>query len=199
MHTQSNTNGLEVCAIDLGTTWGWAACSGEGLRSGTYKIAPEDHGARFFEFDMQLIEVDGVFKCPQCVYYEEVMRFISGASAKTYCGYRAILMQRCHTWNISCIGVGVGEIKKHATGKGNAPKDAMVAAAKAKRWTRVIDDNHADALALLDFALTRDFSTSIAKLKAHKVESKEKPKSQTQGYIDIILGEGKRKRRRFGK
>lgn len=47
------------------------------------------------------------------------------------------------------------EIKKHATGKGNANKDLMVEAAK-KRFplVEVIDDNHADALWIHDLAKT---------------------------------------------
>lgn len=52
-------------------------------------------------------------------------------------------------------GYSPSEIKKHATGKGNASKEAMVAAA-VKRWPdlEVLDDNHADALWLLDLAMS---------------------------------------------
>ena len=45
-------------------------------------------------------------------------------------------------------------IKKHATGKGNAGKAEMIAAATARGFDPV-DDNHADALALLDWAMTQ--------------------------------------------
>ena len=46
----------------------------------------------------------------------------------------------------------VGTIKKHATGKGNADKAAMVAAMHALGHAPA-DDNEADALALLYWAL----------------------------------------------
>jgi Holliday junction resolvasome RuvABC endonuclease subunit len=46
----------------------------------------------------------------------------------------------------------VGTIKKHATGKGNADKVAMVEAMQL-RGHPVTDDNEADALALLYWAL----------------------------------------------
>ena len=46
----------------------------------------------------------------------------------------------------------MGTIKKHATGKGNASKDEMVASARARGHTPV-DDNEADALALLSWAV----------------------------------------------
>ena len=47
----------------------------------------------------------------------------------------------------------VGTIKKHITGKGNAPKEDVIAAVKNKGFLP-IDDNEADSLALLDFVLT---------------------------------------------
>ncbi len=47
--------------------------------------------------------------------------------------------------------VPVGTIKKHATGKGNASKQEMVACARA-RGHQPADDNEADALALLYLA-----------------------------------------------
>jgi Holliday junction resolvasome RuvABC endonuclease subunit len=45
----------------------------------------------------------------------------------------------------------VGTIKKHATGKGNAPKQAMIHAA-CKRGFSPADDNEADAIAILLWA-----------------------------------------------
>jgi Holliday junction resolvasome RuvABC endonuclease subunit len=49
-------------------------------------------------------------------------------------------------------GVPVGTIKRHVTGKGNADKEAVIAAVQALGFAPV-DDNEADALALLDWAL----------------------------------------------
>ena len=49
-------------------------------------------------------------------------------------------------------GVPVGTIKIHATGKGNAPKEAMTAAARARGF-HPADDNEADAIAILHWAL----------------------------------------------
>jgi Holliday junction resolvasome RuvABC endonuclease subunit len=49
-------------------------------------------------------------------------------------------------------GVPVGTIKKHATGKGNANKAAMIAATKAKGFNPA-DDNEADAIAILLWAI----------------------------------------------
>jgi Holliday junction resolvasome RuvABC endonuclease subunit len=59
----------------------------------------------------------------------------------------------CSDSKIEYRGYSPKEIKKHATGNGNADKDAMVAAAE-KKWPKVkiVDNNHADALWLLDLA-----------------------------------------------
>jgi len=48
--------------------------------------------------------------------------------------------------------VPVGTIKRHATGKGNADKAAMMAAARARGFSPA-DDNEADAIAILLWAL----------------------------------------------
>ena len=49
-------------------------------------------------------------------------------------------------------GVPVGTIKKHAAGNGNANKAVMVAAAQARGYSPA-DDNEADAIAILHWAL----------------------------------------------
>jgi Holliday junction resolvasome RuvABC endonuclease subunit len=51
--------------------------------------------------------------------------------------------------NIEVTNRHTGSIKKHATGKGSSGKGEMIAAARMK-WQNVEDDNHADALWLLD-------------------------------------------------
>ena len=50
--------------------------------------------------------------------------------------------------------VPVGTIKKHATGMGNAGKPAMIAAMVAKGHAPT-DDNEADALAILHWAVAQ--------------------------------------------
>ncbi|AOE88332.1 hypothetical protein LBM341_00014 [Ralstonia solanacearum] len=57
----------------------------------------------------------------------------------------------CEHHNIPYIGVPVGTIKKHATGKGNASKNEIIASV-SKRGHEPVDDNEADALAILYWA-----------------------------------------------
>ena len=54
----------------------------------------------------------------------------------------------CEAKNLPYQGVPVGTIKRHATGKGNSNKEAMIAAVRGKGFAPA-DDNDADALALL--------------------------------------------------
>jgi crossover junction endodeoxyribonuclease RuvC len=61
----------------------------------------------------------------------------------------------CEHHRIPYQGVPVGTIKKHATGKGNAGKPDMIAAMQALGFP-VTDDNVADALALLHWAMEQD-------------------------------------------
>jgi Holliday junction resolvasome RuvABC endonuclease subunit len=88
------------------------------------------------------------------VVFEEVRRHAGVDAAHAYGGFMAHLTAWCEHHQIPYQGVPVGSIKKHATGKGNAGKAEMIAAAKARGITPV-DDNHADALALLDWAMAQ--------------------------------------------
>ncbi len=49
-------------------------------------------------------------------------------------------------------GVPVGTIRRHVTGKGNAPQQAMIDAARACGFSPA-DNNEADAIAILLWAL----------------------------------------------
>jgi Holliday junction resolvasome RuvABC endonuclease subunit len=64
----------------------------------------------------------------------------------------ACLMQFCEKHNIDYCGVMVGTIKKYFTGRGNASKSDMINHARTLGF-QVKNDNEADALALLCYAL----------------------------------------------
>lgn len=64
---------------------------------------------------------------------------------------QGVLKLWCDSCGVDYRGYSPTEIKRHATGKGNANKEAMMEAAAAK-FGPVADDNQADALWLLDLA-----------------------------------------------
>lgn len=149
-----------VLALDLGTQCGWAVATRDGkFSSGSDRFDPKrcgGSGKRWLSFREFLTsrarEAGGI----QAVYYEDVKQpFASNLAARAYCGLLAILELWCAANNIPLYGVGVGTIKKHATGKGNATKDQMIAAS-IKRGLKVADDNQADAVALLAYALEQE-------------------------------------------
>ena len=69
-------------------------------------------------------------------------------AAHIYGGFLAHLSAWCEERGVPYEGVPVGTIKAFVTGRGNANKAAMIAAIEARGF-RPVDDNEADAIALL--------------------------------------------------
>lgn len=157
-----------ILALDLGATTGWAVMGQDGLMSGTWNVGVKitNMAVRCKNLRIRLHLLREMCGGLQAIYFEEVM-FMPKTSAKTmraYGGYEAIISLFAARYKIPLIGVGVTQLKKHATGKGNAPKKLVESAVKS--WgivDHVIDDNHADALALLDYALSTDYNGSISR------------------------------------
>jgi hypothetical protein len=145
-----------ILALDLGTTTGWALRTADGrIASGTQSFRPgryEGGGMRFLRFRRWLAETKAAADGIAEVHFEEVRRHIGVDAAHAYGGFLATLTAWCEHHQIPYRGVPVGTIKKHATGRGNADKEAMLAAART-RGHQPSDDNEADALALLYLTL----------------------------------------------
>ena len=143
-------------ALDLGTTTGWALRSSDGaITSGSASFRPqrfEGGGMRFLRFKRWLAELKDMAGSIDALHFEEVRRHVSTDAAHAYGGFLATLTAWCEHHQIPYQGVPVGTIKKHATGKGNAGKDLVIAAMTALGHAPA-DDNEADALALLHWAI----------------------------------------------
>jgi hypothetical protein len=141
-------------ALDLGTTTGWAITKPGGVvTSGTesFKVGRfEGGGMRYLRFSRWLDEM--ALHGLAGIWFEEVRRHAGTDAAHVYGGLMAHLTAWAENRKIPYSGVPVGTIKKHATGKGNANKEAMIAAAVAMGY-RPADDNEADALALLHLVM----------------------------------------------
>jgi Holliday junction resolvasome RuvABC endonuclease subunit len=141
---------MPILALDLGTNTGWALSSDDNIISGVESFKTDRYsggGMRYLRFRKWLNEVcDGLGV--DRVYFEEVRRHRGTDAAHVYGGLMASLTAYCEEKNIAYEGVPVGTIKRFWTGKGNAPKEAMIAEAKARGHV-VADDNEADALAIL--------------------------------------------------
>lgn len=150
---------MTTLALDLGTVTGWAMRTADGHTvSGTESFKPgrfEGGGMRYLRFRRWLTELKATTDGLGAVYFEEVRRHAGVDAAHAYGGFLATLTAWCEHHGIPYSGVPVGTIKRHATGKGNADKAAMLAAARAMGHEPA-DDNEADALALLSYARSID-------------------------------------------
>jgi len=146
---------MNILAIDIGTQCGWALCDRAGtVKGGSVSFAPAKHGGhgkRWLAFRQFLTDTGRAAGEVHAVYFEDVKQHTGTLAAHAYGGFLAMLQAWCATNQIPLYPVGVGAIKKHWTGKGNAKKDAMIDEAK-RRGFAPVDDNHADALALLSYA-----------------------------------------------
>lgn len=145
-----------ILALDLGTTTGWALCGPDGLiTTGTASFKPgryDGGGMRYLRFTNWLTELDRLSGPISAIWFEEVRRHVGTDAAHVYGGLMASLSSWGELRGVPYEGVPVGTIKRHATGKGNAPKETMIAAARALGYSPT-DDNEADAIAILHWAL----------------------------------------------
>jgi hypothetical protein len=145
-----------ILALDLGTTTGWALRGHDGLiTTGTVSFRPgryDGGGMRYLRFTNWLTELDRLSGPVGELYFEEVRRHAGTDAAHVFGGLLAVLTSWAELRGLPYQGVPVGTIKKFLTGQGNAPKQAMLDAAR-KRGFSPTDDNEADAIAILLWAL----------------------------------------------
>ena len=110
-------------------------------------------GMRYLKFKRWLVDVKQSLDGIDEIYFEEVRRHVGVDAAHAYGGFMATLTSWCEHHQIPYQGIPVGTIKKHITGKGSANKQAIISAVKALGFNP-IDDNEADAIALLNLILT---------------------------------------------
>jgi hypothetical protein len=145
-----------IMALDLATKTGWALRPANGqIISGTVSFRPSRYdggGIRYLRFrswlDSMAADTGGI----SVVHHEEVRRHVSNDAAHVHGGFLATLTSWCEQHGIPYQGVPVGTIKRFITGKGNADKQAVIAAIR-KRGFSPADDNEADAIAILLWAI----------------------------------------------
>ncbi len=145
-----------ILALDLGTMTGWAMqLEGGTVQSGTVSFRPSRYdggGMRYLRFRAWLSTAASDAAGFEAIYFEEVRRHLGTDAAHLYGGFLATLTAWCEQNAVPYEGVPVGTVKRHITGKGNADKDAVVEAVRARGY-RPADDNEADAIATLLWAI----------------------------------------------
>ena len=145
-----------ILALDLGTITGYAIAGADGdITSGTAEFRLDrwqSGGMRFLRFKRWLTEIKNQAGGFDLVVYEQVRRHAGVDASHAFGGWLAILTAWCEHHNIAYQGVPVGTIKRHVTGTGNADKAAVIAAVRARGF-HPADDNEADAIAILLWAI----------------------------------------------
>ena len=108
---------------------------------------------RYLRFAQWLGEVLKLEPGLEAVYFEEVRRHIGTDAAHAYGGFLATLTSWCEGEGLPYQGVPVGTIKQFITGKGNSDKATVMAAVRSRGFP-VKDDNEADAVAILLWAIS---------------------------------------------
>jgi crossover junction endodeoxyribonuclease RuvC len=151
-----------ILCLDLGGKTGWALKQTDGqITSGTIEFKPgrfEGGGMTFLRFKSWLDEINDFAGPIHSIHFEEVRRHLGTTAAHIYGGFLACLTSWCEARSIPYQGIPVGTIKKYATGKGNSGKEAVIKAMK-NLGHNPVDDNEADALAILHLVLSREISS----------------------------------------
>lgn len=145
-----------ILALDPGSTTGWALRDATGvITSGVQQFRPnrfEGGGMTFLRFNHWLSELVETSGPPSAVFFEEVRAHAGTLAAHVYGGFLAHLEAWAEFRDVPYQGVPVGTIKRFIAGKGNADKQAVIAAVKARGFIPA-DDNEADAIAILLWAV----------------------------------------------
>ena len=164
-----------VLALDLATVTGWAlvwapASGVPRVSWGTWDLSAPDRvkkemvvpGYAFATLERHLgvlWERTGPW---QSVYWEKPIapaRIAHGGHV--FGAFMGTLVTFCWRHHVFQEPIYTTTVKKHWTGSGRAGKTDMIDQAKARGFG-VKNDNEADALALLDVILCRDFQTNIS-------------------------------------
>ena len=141
---------LKILALDPATKCGWA------ISKDIYGVwdlktrKDESWGMKLIRLKAKLDEILKSNKLDLIVYERPGGRFTGPIITQSK--ITGIIEMFCEENGISYRAYSSGEIKKFATGKGNAGKPLMIDAAKQKFGYEGDDDNVADALHLLYLA-----------------------------------------------
>ena len=149
---------LPLLAIDPGRMTGWAAIADADaeVESGTHEMTGANTGAKMLSADNRFRTMIERLK-PALIYVEDgfVPKHMDKNSTMMLFGYRCILEMEAHKAGVPLRALKPSAIKHQVAGKGSADKAQMMAAVRFLGYEPV-DDNHADAIALLECAMWKE-------------------------------------------
>jgi len=144
---------MNILALDCGTKTGWATIIDGNIESGVQdftKKRGESNGMLFLHFNKWLREVTP-WDITLIAYEQAHHR--GGAATEIGVGLMTRVMEFAVSIEADYMSVHTGTLKKNTVGKGNASKDEMMAWFKTKVGRDPVDDNEADAYAILKYAI----------------------------------------------
>jgi Holliday junction resolvasome RuvABC endonuclease subunit len=180
---------MRVLGLDCATRLGWAYWDGKRRESGVqlFDLKPGDSpGMRWVRFNTWMSEwfLSNRLQPNDLIVYEQTLgRFATSQSqVQIAAGFVTRVQEWASVQRCEHSAIHVGTLKKFVTGRGNANKELMTATVE-QRWTpgrACIDDNEADAIALLEYARTNlVLEPARTRLVPSSSEAKEKSKHET--------------------
>lgn len=144
---------MNILALDPATKCGWATRTA----SGTWDLSvrrDESTGMKLIRLRGKLTEMHRMEPI-DLIAFEAARHCAPGMQGAlvSQAELQGVVKLWCEENVVQYRGYSPSEVKKHATGKGNANKEKMLAAAQAK-WpgAAFVDDNEIDARWILDLA-----------------------------------------------
>lgn len=140
-----------ILSLDVSTMTGFASSVASGVWDFNIK-RDESSGMRLIRFKTKLVEMINKHGIKMITFERSAGFHMSAVIVQSE--LHGVLKSVCEELKIEYKAYSAAEIKKFATGKGNAGKPAMIAAARVKYNIEPVDDNHADALHIFHLTLT---------------------------------------------
>lgn len=151
---------MNILAVDLGLKTGWACRIGCFIESGVENFKSkvgESPGMRFMNFRVWLREMLMKIKSTRntrCLVIYEMPHYRGRAATEMGVGMATRIQEECSSLAVDYRSIHSSQLKVFATGKGRASKDDIKK--RAQEWfpdIEIIDENHADALIMLKYAI----------------------------------------------
>lgn len=140
---------MRILALDIATKTGWRTETSSGVWDFSKSKRGDSYGMRLIRFKSSLKEILDLEEIDIVVYERPAGMFKSSIIVASE--MIGVLIALCEERGIQYTAYSATEIKKFATGKGNAKKQDMIDAAISLGFNPA-DDNEADAIHLYNLA-----------------------------------------------
>ena len=147
---------MRVLGLDLGTNMGWAVVDKDTglIVSGSFTLSGGHRDHKFSDLHVRLndmyVEVEEIPGVELIMYERPFTRGLS--ATRLLWGLAGIVGAVATSWDLPVVEVLPSTIKKHATGRGDADKDAMMAAVVDNFFHEPTNEHEADAIWAADYA-----------------------------------------------